>query len=359
MPLKVKLLSKFSRLGASTRLRMLQYLPSLEQLGISVEHRPLLPDAYVDALFAGRFYSARMLAGLNYARRVADSWRAETYDLDWVEGELLPFVPRWLEKTCLRRRRPFVVEYDDALFHRYGLSPNTIVRSMLGSKISMVMREATCVIAGNEYLAEWARRAGAAGVEVIPTVVDPSRYKPVVHQERNRSVIGWIGTPVTQQYLRVLQGPLQNVCRRRNALLRLVGARPEISEHLKGVPLECVPWTEESEADLLYGMDVGIMPLPDGPFERGKCGYKLIQYMACGLPVVASPVGVNSDLVRPGVNGFLPADPAGWIDALSLLLDSAELRQRLGSAGRLRVENEFSIKVQAPRLAQVLRGATS
>ena len=355
IPAKVRLFSKFSRSGASSRLRMFQYLPCLDRFGIVVDRRPLLPDEYVSALFAGRFSTARALAALNYMKRVGGSWHADAYDLDWVEGELLPFLPRWFERALVRERCPFVAEYDDALFHRYGLSTNAVVRSVLRNKIDAVMREAACVIVGNRYLADHARRAGAARVEVIPTVVDATRYKPVFHQGRQRPVIGWIGSPVTQHYLHALHGVLREVCSRHNALLRLVGARADIAERLPGVPLECIPWTEQTEVDLLSGMDVGIMPLPDGPFERGKCGYKLIQYMACGLPVLASPVGANSDLVRPGINGFLPEDAKDWCDAFSLLLNGVEVRRRLGTAGRLRVETELCIRVQAPRLASILR----
>lgn len=356
MPVSVRLLSKFSRLGASSRLRMLQYLPCLAQLGVTVDHRPLLPDAYVKALYEGRPYVARMLAGRHYAKRIRELWRTDTGDLDWVEGELFPFLPHFVEKTFMRGNRPFIAEYDDALFHRYDLSPNVAMRSMLGKKIDAVMRDAACVIAGNRYLAERAQLAGAARVEVIPTVVDAARYAPIVHRERQRLVIGWIGSPVTQHYLHALHGALLEVCTRHNALLRLVGARPDIAQYLPGVPLECVPWTEQDEAALLAGMDVGIMPLLDGPWERGKCGYKLVQYMACGLPVLASPIGVNSDLVTPDVNGFLPVSSDDWVDALSLLLSSVEVRQRLGVAGRSRVETELCIEVQAPRLAEIMQG---
>jgi glycosyltransferase involved in cell wall biosynthesis len=346
-------------MGASSRLRMLQYLPVLGQLGIAVDHHPLLSDAYVKELFAGRSYASRTLAARHYLRRIRELWRRNTGDLDWVEGEFLPFLPRGFEKAVMRGRRPFIAEYDDALFHRYDLSSSAVVRSILGNKIDAVMRDAACVIAGNGYLAEHAEQAGAARVEVVPTVVDAARYTPTVHRERERLVIGWIGSPVTQHYLYALHKPLREICTRHNALLKLIGARPNIAEHLPGVPLECVPWTEQDEAVLLSGLDVGIMPLLDGPWERGKCGYKLVQYMASGLPVLASPIGVNSDLVKPDVNGFLPVSSDDWIEALSLLLNSVDVRQRLGMAGRSRVETELCIQVQAPRLAEIMRGVAS
>ncbi|RAO75555.1 glycosyltransferase family 4 protein [Dyella jiangningensis] len=356
MPVSVRLLSKFARLGASSRLRMLQYLPTLDRFGITVDHHPLLSDAYVKALYEGKSYASRVLAGGHYVKRIHELLRTNPGDLDWVEGEFLPFLPRSLEKAFMRGSRPFIAEYDDALFHRYDISSSAVVRSMLGNKIDAVMRDAACVIAGNRYLAERAQSVGAARVEVIPTVVNADRYKPVVHKERERLVIGWIGSPVTQHYLYALHGALREVCARHGAFLRLIGARPEVAERLPGVPLECVPWTEQDEVALLSGMDVGIMPLLDGPWERGKCGYKLVQYMACGLPVLASPIGVNSDLVKPDVNGFLPVSSDDWIETLSLLLSSVEVRQRLGMAGRARVEAELCVQVQAPRLAEVMHG---
>lgn len=334
---------------------MFQYLPSLERLGIVVDPHPLLSDAYVKALYHAKPYRARMLAGRQYLKRIRDLRRTDTNELDWVEGELLPFLPRSVEMAFMRGRRPFIAEYDDALFHRYGLSSNGVVRFLLGKKIDVVMREAACVIVGNRYLAQHAQRVGAARIEIIPTVVDIQRYTPVVHRERQQLVIGWIGSPVTQHYLRSVHKALREICARYNVLLRAVGAHPSVSEQLPGVRVECVPWTEQDEANLLSDMDIGIMPLLDGPWERGKCGYKLVQYMASGLPVLASPVGVNSDLVIPGVNGFLPVSTEDWVERLSILLGSVELRQRLGTAGRSRVEAEFCTQVQAPRLAAIMR----
>lgn len=354
-PVSVRLLSKFARMGASSRLRMLQYLPLLAESGISVDHRPLLSDAYVKVLYAGRQYASRILAARYYAKRIGELWRVNTNDLDWVEGEFLPFLPRGFEKTLMRGNRPFIAEYDDALFHRYDLSSNRAMRAMLSDKIDIVMRDAACVIAGNRYLADRAHQAGAAQVEVIPTVVDRTRYTPTEHRERRQLVIGWIGSPVTQHYLYALQRPLREVCARYGATVRLIGAHPDIAGRLPGVPLECVPWTEQDEAERLSEMDVGIMPLLDGPWERGKCGYKLVQYMACGLPVLASPIGVNSDLVKSNENGFLPITSEDWVDTLSVLLSNVEVRQRLGAAGRGRVETELCIQAQAPRLAEIMR----
>jgi len=122
-----------------------------------------------------------------------------------------------------------------------------------------------------------------------------------------------------------------------------------------GLPMTSIAWTEQTEVASISSFDIGIMPLLDGSFERGKCGYKLIQYMACGLPVVASPVGVNCQIVEHGVNGFLAETPEQWEQALQTLLADADLRQRMGQAGRKKVEQEYCIQVTGPKMAALLR----
>jgi glycosyltransferase involved in cell wall biosynthesis len=119
--------------------------------------------------------------------------------------------------------------------------------------------------------------------------------------------------------------------------------------------LEILPWTEDSEVSLIQSMDIGLMPLPETPWTRGKCAYKLIQYMACGLPVVASPVGVNCEVVEHGVNGFLAATNEEWRSAVETLMSDADLRRRMGNAGRKKVEESYSLQVWGPRVAQMLR----
>lgn len=352
--LKVTLFSKYSRMGASSRLRSMQYLPLLAEHGIDVEVCELFPDAYLQARYGGSAFSAKKHVWKYYWRRVVQLLRASPGSVLWIEAELFPYLPYWLESMLRRSAAPFVAEYDDALFHNYDLSPNTLVRRVLGRKIDRVMQHATCVIAGNGYLAARATQAGAPRVELIPTVVDHRRYAEVVHGERVQTVIGWVGSPATQKYLLDIRHALAEVCAKHDARLLLVGANAQIVEGLAGIPVELATWSEDTEAATIARMDIGIMPLVDGPWERGKCGYKLIQYMACGLPVVASPVGVNVDIVRQGENGYLATDGATWEDAMQRLVKDSSLRQRMGRAGREQVEREYSVVAQAPRLAAVL-----
>jgi glycosyltransferase involved in cell wall biosynthesis len=355
--IKVLLFSKYSRRGPSSRLRSLQYLPLLGEYGIDVQVHALFPDAYLEELYRGSSSAALYRAWWHGMQRIMQLLRRSDHDLAWIEGELFPYLPNWIESALARSVTPYVVDYDDALFHRYDLSESPIVRRLLGSKIDQVMRHATCVIAGNGYLAARALQAGASRIAIIPTVVDEQRYTTVKHGQDRQPVIGWIGSPKTEHYVLDNREMLERVCAKYGASLLLIGANPEIASQFSSVVPHVAAWSEDSEVATINQMDIGIMPLRDGPWERGKCGYKLIQYMACGLPVVASAVGTNSDIVRHGENGFLADDPSAWEERLAQLVTDWSLRSRMGQVGRMCVENEYSLKAQAPRLAEVLCNA--
>jgi glycosyltransferase involved in cell wall biosynthesis len=209
-------------------------------------------------------------------------------------------------------------------------------------------------MAGNAYLSNHARKGGAPWVETVPTVVDLDAYQVRSDTvDENTLRVGWIGTPETWQALaNPIHKVLDSLLAEQEALFVAVGAsmQPETAG-----TLEILPWAEDTEVTLIQSMDIGVMPLPDTPWTRGKCGYKLIQYMACGLPVVASPVGVNRDIVEHGVNGFLAESDDEWRAAVDALLNDADLRRRMGAAGRKKVEEQYSLQVWGPRVAQMLR----
>ncbi|GAB3539472.1 glycosyltransferase family 4 protein [Noviherbaspirillum agri] len=216
------------------------------------------------------------------------------------------------------------------------------------------MAKAALVVAGNNYLAQRARDAGAICVEVVPTVIDLNRYPSSIKAsdigEPPRIV--WIGSPSTAQYLELLREPLNSLSGRLPFIFRVVGAS---APDLGNVQVEEVSWTESSEVASIHACDVGVMPLVDSFWERGKCGYKLIQYAACGLPVVASNVGANSEIVQQGKNGYLAETPTDWSEALGALLLDKSLRSRLGSTGRAMVEQTYSIQQTGARMAKLLR----
>lgn len=342
------MLSRYESLGASSRVRYLQYLPYFRAQGADVSVVPLFSDAYLRSLYEGGSVWRAVVSG--YIHRLATLSRARQFDVVIIEKELFPYMPAFVERLLRAAGVPYVVDYDDALFHRYDLHSSKYVRSVLGRKIDAVMRHASVVVAGNEYLAERARQAGASRVEVIPTVVDTARYQPGEDPPNEIPVIGWIGTPKTSRYLKSLLSVFEALQARVPVRIVAVGAR---SEDFAGTPVETVPWSEETEVQSIQQFDIGIMPLDDTPWERGKCGYKLIQYMACCVPVVASPVGVNSEIVKPTKNGLLARDNE-WKQQLISLLENSELRCVYGSRGRKDVEEWYSLKVQAPRFFEAV-----
>jgi len=351
--IRVLLLSRYTRLGASSRLRFYQYLPFMKKYGIEVEVMPLLNDDYIRNLYSGK--GRRKIAIFRaYLHRIGYLFKARHFDLVWIEKELFPFFPAWGEALLNVLSVPYIVDYDDAIFHNYDLHPNRLVRFCLGTKIDQVMKRAEVVIVGNDYLGNRAQRAGAKRVDYIPTVIDLERYRMIPKSNGALFTIGWIGSPMTADYIKLVQPALSEICKNDQARVILVGSGPV---ELAGVPVEILPWTEEGEVAAIQNFDVGIMPLPDEPWERGKCGYKLIQYMACGRPVITSPVGINRKIVEHGVNGFLANDTADWITALRELRDNAPLREAMGRAGRCKVEKQYCVQVTASRMAEILRSA--
>ena len=353
--MRLLMLPRYAELGASSRLRMMQYVPALEAAGIHVEVSPLLDDDYVRGLYAGNVSVPGV--ALSYWRRLRRTRVLDPVDVVWLEKEAWPWMPEWLEVPLLGGATKLVVDYDDAVFHRYDAHSSLLVRGLLGNKIDAIMRRANLVTAGNDYLAQRARAAGSGRVEWLPTVVDIKRYPLRVPAREDAVVtVGWIGSPSTADYLRDVAEPLATM--QAAGLIRCVaiGARPD---QLEGTPFEAREWREVNEVEQLQGFDIGIMPLPDARWERGKCGYKLIQYMACGLPVVASPVGVNTDIVEAGKNGFLASSAGQWTEAIRALAADPSLRRCMGDEGRRRVEQTYCLQAQANRLVDMLNSVAT
>ena len=314
---------------------------------------PLFDDEYLKRLYWGMNRSAKSVAQ-RYAHRVRELAHAVDADMLWIEKEVLPYLPFRLERALMPRGVPYMVDYDDAVFHNYDLSDRLWMRVLLGRKIDQVMAGSAMVTCGNDYLAKQALRAGARRVEYLPSVVDTQRYPVAPSPKNNSLVIGWIGSPSTQHYVTELSPVLARLGKKHGARLVLVGAQPQVAEHFDNLAVQVLPWSEATEVEQIARFDIGIMPLRDGCWERGKCGYKLIQYMACGKPVVASSVGVNPQIVEHGEHGFLVDTSEQWDTAIRQLAVDAELRRRMGQAGRSRVKNEYSLETWAPRLVRLL-----
>jgi glycosyltransferase involved in cell wall biosynthesis len=269
-------------------------------------------------------------------------WTVRQYDMLLLEKEIFPFLPAFAEWWLNRLKVPYIVDYDDAIFHNYDQHPNKLVRFLFRRKIARVMRRSGSVVCGNPYLADYAKRSGASRIAHVPTVIDTGRYKLAGDKEANRPVvIGWIGTPATIKYLHLIKPVLVELVWRYNVEVHIIGSGQGLG---LGEQEKLLPWTEDKEPALIGVFDIGVMPLEDSPWERGKCGYKLIQYMGCGIPVVGSPVGVNQEIINDGVNGFIAESLEDWKRRLERLVRDVQLRKTLGQNGRRIVEDKYSLK---------------
>ena len=350
--MRILALPKSGRKAASTRQRFSQFEPALEAAGIKVDYSPFFDDAHVTGLVAGRKASV-FTALRSYARRFQTLMSARPYNAIWVHYELFPYLPGIVERLGRVINTPIIVDYDDATFHTYDSSPNWIVRRFLGGKLAPLLSGASACCCGNAYLQNYIAKF-CPNTILIPTVVDTDRYRTADRSANKLLVIGWIGSPTTWKYVKPLLPMLCKLAKEEGVIFRAVGAGDEAKQD-QFPGCELVAWDEASEVSAVQAMDIGIMPVPDGPFERGKCGYKLIQYMACGLPVIASPVGVNTKIVSPGENGFLATTEAEWNTLLLRLIRDPDLRKRLGTNGRSLSVQNYSLASQAWRLVDLIK----
>lgn len=344
--MKIAMLTRYGTLGANSRYRLLQYIPSFERAGHTVEVRPMLDDAYLQALYAsGRRSRWQVMRG--YLRRFAQLRGLSRHDIVLCDQEFFPYLPAAAERLAAGCCARLVVDYDDAAYYKYRDLPG------LRQRIPSLMAQSEAVVVGNLHLESFARRH-SRNVHVIPTVVDVARYTAKQDYSAVESVrLVWIGTPVTAEFLKPLAPVLAELKLRYPGLgLRLIGAGAAIRQWLPFA--EVVAWSESSEARLLAECDVGLMPLPDNEFTRGKCGLKLIQCMAAGLPVVGSPVGANCEIVCEGREGYLAGSPQQWFEALEQLIVSPWLRRDLGRNGAAKARQNYSLQQGAAAWLRIL-----
>lgn len=354
--LKVLALTRYGPLAASTRQRFLQYAPALAAAGIELTAEPLMDDEHMRRLVRGQRASPLGVARA-YLRRTWALLRAARYDLLWLHCESFPYLPGQLELLARWAKRPIIYDYDDAIFHIYDASRRSFVRQVLGTKLQPLLSRSAACTCGNGYLADYAGRFCRRTL-IVATVVDTDRYIPRPKPVDAPLVIGWIGSPSTWPQVRFLLPSLERLCATHGVRFRVVGAG-RLAEADRFDGMELVDWSEEREIELVQAMDIGIMPLVDSPFVRGKSGYKLIQYMACGLPTVASPIGVNREIVGEAETGFLADSLDDWERALTRLLGDAALRRQMGAAGRVKAVASYSLASQAPRLVALFRDIAS
>ena len=328
-------------LSASSRYRVHQYLEPLRSHGFRI--RVLNYPQPATRLARFKYFSRLLMA-------------AATSDIIFIQKRLFP---RFLPLLALLRSK-LVYDFDDALFattsaarqSRRQLENDQPSRHNRG--LHRALKSCHHVIAGNAYLASYARSLNKH-VSVLPTVVDLSRY-PARQQrpDSGRICIGWVGNSENLIYLLDLAPVLVGLTQlfANGIQLCVISDRPPRLP--SEIPLQYKPWNLDHEVEDLLMFDVGLMPLRDDTWTRGKCAFKAIQYMAIGIPTVASPVGANKDLIQHDVNGFLAADQDEWTTTLTRLVKDGDLRQRVGAAGRDTIAERYSLEKTVPRLAEIL-----
>lgn len=339
--------------GPGLRIRLALPAKHLREHGVTMKSMPLFTPDEADAVHMGST-AARARTVIGARRRFRRGLTAAGADVVVVQRQIDPLPGRRLEHAAMRGRA-LVLDVDDAVWlPEPGSHPLTRLRRS-AEKLKWLASRADRVIAGNDYLAEWLS-CYARDVRVVPSLVDTGDVAMRSHREGREFVLGWIGSPSTAAYLRNVAAPVAAFAASHPdvtvRLLAVGGPPPRIAD----VMSEQQPWSEANEAMALQQMDVGLMPLPDNAWTRGKCAYKALQYMAAGVPVVADDVGLTGRVVGDGSSGLLARSPEDWQHALARLAASVELRSRLGATGRTRVETEYSVKAWDARLAAVIAG---
>jgi glycosyltransferase involved in cell wall biosynthesis len=358
-PIKVLALSPIPEEGAGCRFRVSQYIPFLRDAGFDVTVSPFYSRDYFAFVYRPGNYlrKAAGFASLTL-RRLRELQTVPRYDLVWLYREAIPIGPPIIERRIARMGVPIVYDFDDAIFLPAVSEANQAVSFLKNpGRVAEILKLSRQVTVGNEFLASYARRFSTR-VTVIPTAVDTNRFAPradVDSSPDRKLVVGWIGSPTTFQYLEGIKNELAAVAARHPFTLKVSGAGRPV--HFPGVDVQVVPWSMADEVSLFNTCDIGVYPLTDDDWSRGKCGFKAIQCMACGVPVVAAAVGVNREIINHGVNSMLASTPRDWIDHLSVLLTNPELRRTMAIAGRQTIEARYSLQVTAPQLAAVLTAA--
>jgi len=358
-PLKILVLaSKPEGLSPSQRFRFEQWAPLLERdHRISLEFAPFESPALAKIVSKpGKVAQKAFLVAQDFARRAAILGRLKSYDAIVIHREAALIGPAIYERLVAWTGKPIIFDFDDSIWMQQPDQRNSFFSLLhFHRKTRTICALANAVSAGNEYLAEYAREVNS-NVHVVPTTIDLADYELRPEPADRPFVVCWTGSTTTLPHFEHARAALEEAARRFPMTIKIICNSPP-EQPIAGAEMKFIPWAPEVEGREISASHVGIMPLPDNEFSRGKCGLKALQYMAAGRPVIASPVGVNAEIVRPGENGFLPSTPAEFAEALVTIASSPQLRARLGANARLTVERDYSAALGATKFASVIGSA--
>lgn len=357
--LSVLFLTRYPIEGASSRYRVYQYIPHLEALGVDCTVQSFMSsDMYALSFSEGRVLKKAMATlGAALARfKALVSWRR--YDLIYLQRDLFPFGPPLVERLLKKLGCRIVFDYDDALFIKKPSRYNpiaTLLRSP--GKTREMLRLADCTVAGNDWLRDVARGEGGRAV-TIEVAEDTSRYRQTPQSSKDEPVtIGWLGSPSTVKYLKLIEEPLRRIAARHpDVQWEIVGGGDFAMD---GVGWRLTDWSFDEEVAALSRFDIGLMPLPIDEWSKGKSGGKARTYMASGVVPVVAAIGYNLELIRPGETGYLCETQADWETTIDMLITAPEVRQRIADAALADVKHRFSPQGQAQKLADLFADLVS
>ena len=330
------------------RFRFEQYLGFLRENGYDYQFSYLITEKDDRVFYSpGNLISKLSIFAKSYMRRLKDVMQAREYDIIFVQREAFMTGSYFFEKMFSRSKAKLVFDFDDAIWNHDVSEANKKFGWLKNpAKTGKIIGISDLVIAGNQYLADYANRFNNR-VIIIPTTIDTDEYTPmpVKREEDERVVIGWSGSITTIRHFELAVPFLREIRKKYGdrVTIKVIGDGSYKNDELG---IKGLPWKKEDELKELCSFDIGIMPIPDDDWSKGKCGLKGLQYMALEIATVMSPVGVNSTIINDGVNGFLASETSEWVDKVSRLIDDHQLRKRLGKEARQTVISHYSVKSQ-------------
>jgi len=339
----------------SQRYRFEQYFPFFEKKNIECELSYLISEEDDKVLYSpGNYFGKLLIFIKSWKLRLKDVKRANSFDYIFIQREAFMTGTTYFEKRFAKSTAKLIFDFDDSIWLEDKNEANGKLAFLKKpSKTSTVISLCDTVVAGNKYLAEYAKQFNR-NVVIIPTTIDTHWYKPVQKETRDKVIIGWSGSFTTIKHFESAIGALTKIKEKCGDKVdfKVIG---DGNYRYKPLNITGQKWQSKTEVEDLQNIDIGIMPLPNIEWTRGKCGLKGLQYMGLAIPTVMSPVGVNTEIIEHGKNGMLAFTEEEWIDSLSQLIKSPELRKKLGKAGRKTVEDMYSVDANKEKYLALFR----
>lgn len=354
--MKVLFLTQTSAVGASARYRVYQYAEYLKAEGIEFDIVPAIPDKVMKLKDVSKVY----FYGLQAFRRILDLGRAKHYDVIFLQRDMIVHLYPILEKMIAAMNSNIIFDFDDAIYlYPANKRPGMVFKLLWDKrKIERIIRLSKHIIVSNNFLKAYAKNF-TNNITIIPTSIDLNYY-PInkICKAKSKDIvkIGWIGSQGTFHYLENIFSVFKRLAKKYKVEIRVIGARGGI---IDGLPITYKEWSQGTEVNAISDFDIGVMPLTDDEWSRSKSATKLLQYMAAGVPAVASPIGINSEIIKDGINGFLAGNDSAWIEKISILIENRQLCNDIINNARADVEKNYSVQANAIKLIKVIKSVAA